>query len=84
VWLRYVLVPGITDNPADVQKLAPYTAGLGNVQRVDVLPFHQIGRYKWEELGLDYTLADVEPPEQALTDSIRSIFRANGFADCTY
>lgn len=84
VWLRYVLVPGVTDNPADVEMLARYAAGLGNVQRVDVLPFHQIGRYKWEELGLDYTLADVEPPEQELTDSIRAIFRANGFADCTY
>lgn len=84
VWLRYVLVPGITDKPEDVEKLARYAAGLGNVQRVDVLPFHQIGRYKWEELGLDYTLADVEPPEQELTESVRSIFRANGFEACTY
>ena len=84
VWLRYVLVPGITDNLADVEKLARYAAGLGNVQRVDVLPFHQIGRYKWQELGLDYTLTDVETPEQEFTDSIRAIFRANGFEHCTY
>ncbi len=84
VWLRYVLVPGITDKPAEVEMLARYAAALGNVQRVDVLPFHQIGRYKWQELGLDYTLADVEPPEPELTDSIRAVFRANGFAGCTY
>ena len=84
MWLRYVLVPGITDDLSDVEKLARYAAGLGNVQRVDVLPFHQIGRYKWEELGLDYTLADVEPPEAVVTDAVRAVFRANGFATYTY
>ena len=59
-------------------------AGLGNIQRVDVLPFHQMGRYKWQNLGLDYTLADTEPPEPELTDRVRAIFRTHGFAECTY
>jgi pyruvate formate lyase activating enzyme len=83
VWLRYVLVPGWTDNLADIEKLARYAHGLGNIERVDVLPFHQMGKFKWAELGLTYSLADTEPPEPELTNAVRDIFRANGFADCT-
>src|ERR1051325_5199796 len=49
VWLRYVLVPGLTDNTDDIAQLAKFAAGLGNVERVDVLPFHPMGRYKWKE-----------------------------------
>ena len=44
IWLRYVLVPGLTDDPEDVAKTAAFAAELGNVERVDVLPFHQMGR----------------------------------------
>ena len=83
VWLRYVLVPGWTDNLADIEKLAQYAHGLGNIERVDVLPFHQMGEFKWAELGLTYSLAGVEPPEPELTNAVKDIFRANGFANCT-
>ena len=83
VWLRYVLVPGWTDNLPDIEKLARYAHGLGNIERVDVLPFHQMGQFKWAELGLTYSLADVEPPEPELTKAVKEIFRANGFAHCT-
>src|SRR5947207_10646363 len=44
VWIRFVLVPGLTDDPEDIAKIAAFSAGLGNVERVDVLPFHQMGR----------------------------------------
>jgi pyruvate formate lyase activating enzyme len=54
MWLRFVLVPGWTDDADDVKQIAKFSAGLGNVERVDVLPFHQMGRYKWEKLGLKY------------------------------
>ena len=84
MWLRYVLVPGLTDQLEDITALARYAAGLGNVQRVDVLPFHQMGKFKWGELGLTYPLMDVEPPAPELTNQVRSIFRENGFADCTH
>lgn len=84
VWLRYVLVPGLTDQSDDITALARYAAGLGNIKRVDVLPFHQMGKFKWGELGLTYTLFDLEPPAQEVTDAVRAIFRANGFADCTH
>ena len=84
MWLRYVLVPGLTDQLEDITALARYAAGLGNVQRVDVLPFHQMGKFKWGELGLEYPLMELEPPVQELTVKVRSIFRENGFSSCTH
>jgi pyruvate formate lyase activating enzyme len=78
VWLRNVLVPGLTDDIEDVKKIASFTAALGNVERVDVLPFHQLGRYKWKRLGLNYTLEDVEPPTAELVEQAVTIFRAEG------
>lgn len=78
VWLRYVLVPGITDQPEAIARLADFAAALGCVQRVDVLPFHQLGRHKWELLDLDYRLSSVrEPTEQEVSLCARS-FSARG------
>ena len=70
VWLRFVLVPGFTDDPEDVAQIAGFAAGLGVVERVDVLPFHQMGRFKWKELGLDYALDQVEPPKSELVEQV--------------
>ena len=78
MWVRYVLVPGLTDDPDDIAQIAAFAAGLGNVERVDVLPFHQMGRYKWEQLGLAYTLGDVEPPSNELVERTLAIFRSEG------
>lgn len=78
MWLRYVLVPGLTDDLEDVARIAAFTADLGNVERVDVLPFHQLGRYKYERLGIPYELAAVEPPTQELVDRVCAVFRAAG------
>ena len=62
IWVRFVLVPGLTDDAKDIAQIAKFAAGLGNVERVDVLPFHQMGRFKWKELKLNYTLENVLPP----------------------
>ena len=78
VWLRYVLVPGLTDDPAEIESLAEFAAGLGVVERVDVLPFHKMGEFKWRSLGLPYALADTEPPSAELTGHVRDLFRARG------
>src|SRR5688572_21648089 len=56
MWLRYVLVPGLTDDPEEMSKVAAYGASLGVVERAEILPFHQLGQYKWQNLGLDYRL----------------------------
>ena len=78
MWVRFVLVPGLTDNVEDIEGIARFAAGLGNVERVDVLPFHQMGRYKWERLNLDYALAHVQPPSSAEVDRAVAIFRRAG------
>ena len=78
VWLRYVLVPGLTDDENDIDQLAAFAAGLGNVERVDVLPFHQMGRYKWEKLGIEYTLNDVRPPAPEVVERVCKQFQAVG------
>jgi pyruvate formate lyase activating enzyme len=78
IWVRFVLVPGLTDGKEIVASIAKFAAGLGNVQRVEVLPFHQMGRYKWEKLGLDYTLEGVQPPSRELAESVCGVFRAEG------
>jgi pyruvate formate lyase activating enzyme len=78
IWLRYVLVPGLTDDLDEIGHIAAFAAGLGTVQRVDVLPFHQMGRYKWERLGIPYELADTQPPDAALVDRVCGVFRKAG------
>jgi pyruvate formate lyase activating enzyme len=82
VWLRYVLVPGLTDDQEDIARIAGFVAGLGNVERVDVLPFHQMGRYKWQKLGLPYTLEGVEPPSNELVEKTLAVFRTAGLKAC--
>jgi pyruvate formate lyase activating enzyme len=78
MWLRYVLVPGLTDDDAEMAEVARFGASLGVVERAEILPFHQMGRYKWERLGLDYTLEDTEPPDGETIARAVSIFRAAG------
>ncbi|WP_370147139.1 pyruvate formate-lyase-activating protein [Streptacidiphilus sp. EB129] len=92
-WIRYVLVPGWTDDPTAVEGLATFVAGLSNVERVDVLPFHKLGatKYqelglpfhklgatKYQELGLPFPLRDTPTPDTALVDRVRAQFRAHG------
>jgi pyruvate formate lyase activating enzyme len=78
IWVRFVLVPGLTDDLDDIGKIAKFAAGLGNVDRVEVLPFHQLGRFKWKELGIEYRLEKTEPPAQALVDEAVGVFRDAG------
>jgi pyruvate formate lyase activating enzyme len=80
MWVRFVLVPGLTDGAGDIANIAGFAAELGNVERVDVLPFHQMGRYKWERLQLRYALHDVQPPSVAEVDKAVDIFRNAGLA----
>jgi pyruvate formate lyase activating enzyme len=78
VWLRFVLVPGLTDFPEDAQAIAGFCAGLGNFERVDVLPFHQLGRFKWKSLSMNYTLERTEPPSEEVVQRFVAIYRAAG------
>jgi pyruvate formate lyase activating enzyme len=64
VWIRHVLVPTISDNDEDLYELGDFIAILQNVKKIEILPYHKLGVYKWEALGLEYPLADIEPPSE--------------------
>ena len=78
MWLRYVLVPGLTDLPDEMKQVAGFAASLGVVERAEILPFHQMGRYKWERLRLPYTLSETEPPSEKSVAEAIAIFRNAG------
>ncbi|WP_208818355.1 pyruvate formate-lyase-activating protein [Streptomyces marokkonensis] len=78
VWIRYVLVPGWTDDPAAIDGLGGFLAGLGNVDRVDVLPFHKLGAHKYDALGIPFPLRDTPVPDPDLTERVRRQFREHG------
>ena len=78
VWVRFVFIPGWTDASAEVEQLASFTGALGNVERVDVLPFHQLGRFKWEKLGLHYELLHTSPPSRDALEEAVARFRRKG------
>ncbi|MDD3288676.1 MAG: pyruvate formate-lyase-activating protein [Alphaproteobacteria bacterium] len=74
MWIRYVLVPNLTDDLALIDKLADFVSKLKSAERVEVLPFHKMGEQKWEALNLDYKLHDTQPPSQELIDRVKRIF----------
>jgi len=78
IWIRFVLVPGFTDDPDNIANVAKFAGSLGTVERVDVLPLHQMGRFKWKELKLDYTLDQVAPPSIESVQKACAFFRAEG------
>jgi pyruvate formate lyase activating enzyme len=78
VHVRFVLVPGLTDSAANVDGVARFAASLGNVERVDVLPFHKLGAAKYAALGIPFPLAQVPVPDQAEVRRARERFAAAG------
>lgn len=64
VWIRQVLIPGYTDDKFDLQKLKEFIDTLKNVQKIEILPYHDLGKFKWEEFGDTYALSDVRIPNQ--------------------
>ena len=79
VWIRFVLVPGLTDSEDNIQNVADIVARWkGTVERVEVLPFHNMGADKWDKIGLDYELKDVAPPSAEAVEHAREIFRSRG------
>lgn len=77
-WIRYVLVPGWTDDPAAIDGMGRHLAQLDNVDRVDILPFHKLGSHKYDSLGIPFPLRDHPVPDAALVERVRDQFRAHG------
>ena len=78
VWVRFTLVPGETDDPANVDGIARFVAPMKNVEWVEVQPFHQMGEFKWKAMKLEYKLANTEPPTKHLVNRVLGQFRDAG------
>lgn len=76
VWIRHVLVPQRTDFDEDLKALRSFLDGLSNIERVDVLPYHTLGAYKWKELGLSYPLEGIDPPTNDRIENAKKILKA--------
>lgn len=77
-WVRFVLVPGLTDADSNIANVADIVAGWPNVERVEILPFHNMGSDKWERLNMDYQLKDTSPPTDESLAHAADIFRSRG------
>lgn len=77
-WVRFTLVPGFTDDPANVDGIARFVAPMENVEWVEVQPFHQMGAFKWKAMNLDYKHADTATPTPDLVARVIGQFRAAG------
>jgi len=82
IWVRHVVVPGYTDRLDVAERLAAFVSAVPTVRRVELLPFHQLGRDKWRELGIPYPMERAAPPDPALVESLREPFRARGIECC--
>lgn len=76
VWVRHVLIPNVTDIDTDLKELAAFIQTLPNVEKIEVLPYHELGVYKWEALGIDYPLKDTAPPTEARVKNAERILTA--------
>jgi pyruvate formate lyase activating enzyme len=78
VWVRFTLVPGATDDPANVEGIAKFVAPMKNVEWVEVQPLHQMGEFKWKAMNLEYRHADTQPPTRELVNRVIGQFRDAG------
>lgn len=80
VWIRFVLVPGLTDNPKNIHGLADHVSQLGNVERVEILPFRKMGEEKYARSGIPYKLGSTPEPSREQMDNVRGIFARYGIS----
>ena len=78
VWVRFTLVPGLTDDPANVEGIAKFVAPMKNVEWVEVQPFHKMGEFKWKAMNIEYKHANTPPPTPELVNRVIEQFRAAG------
>ncbi|QSX35897.1 pyruvate formate lyase 1-activating protein [Shewanella sedimentimangrovi] len=77
-WIRYVVVDGFTDDEDSAIRLAEFVGPMANVEKVELLPYHELGRHKWEALGEDYPLKDIRPPSRETMEKIKAVFVSRG------
>lgn len=79
VWIRHVLVPGISDVDEYLIELDKFISSLNNVKKVEVLPYHTLGTFKWEELNIPYQLEGVNPPSQERVDNANKLLHVDNY-----
>ena len=77
-WIKHVIVPSITDDLEELEDLADYLANLNHLKKLQLLPYHRLGVHKWKELGLDYELTDIKPPDSDFLIEVENIFSKQG------
>ncbi len=77
-WIRYVVVPGYSDDEDSAHRLGEFIKGMDNIEKVEMLPYHQLGEHKWETLGYEYELKEVGVPPQETMEKLKSILEGYG------
>ena len=73
LWIRQVLIPGITDDKQDLLKLKDFIETLKTVDKIEILPYHNMGKYKWEKLGIEYELSEIRPANEGDIERAKKI-----------
>ncbi|MBF8970300.1 MULTISPECIES: pyruvate formate-lyase-activating protein [unclassified Streptococcus] len=81
VWIRHVLVPGLTDRDDDLEELGKFVKTLKNVDKFEILPYHTMGEFKWEKLGIDYPLKGVKPPTKERVENAKKLMDTESYTD---
>lgn len=81
IWLRHVLVAGYTDDDAEILQLRDFARGLKHLRKIEVLPYHSFGMYKWQSLGFKYELSAVEPPSAERVNAVLQLLEADKYPD---
>lgn len=77
-WIRYVVVPGWTDDDESAHQLGQFIQGMDNIEKVELLAYHRLGAYKWATVGDKYLLENVDPPSREKMDHIQAIIQSYG------
>lgn len=77
-WIRYVVVPGWTDDDEAVHLLGQFTQSMSNIEKIELLPYHELGKHKWIAMGESYQLDNVKPPSYEIMERVKKILSRYG------
>jgi len=78
IWIRYVVIPGWTDNPDDIRKMARFVSDLDSIEKIELLAYHTLGKHKWDMLGLEYAADIVAPSPDYMNELQKNLAAISG------
>ncbi|MXP49254.1 pyruvate formate lyase 1-activating protein [Pantoea sp. Eser] len=78
-WIRFVVVPGYSDDDDSVHRLGEFTRDMENVEKIELLPYHELGKHKWIAMGEEYKLDGVKPPTKETMERVKNILASYGY-----